>query len=116
MIRKMKWEMKDLKIGYEKKYDILGIIIPDKKYKIERTVEVEEGFLLDIDKKDKIVQLELHNVRNRLNVSSDYIKKAKIDVFIEVYDFSYVIIISFNEGEKEFKRRVLRGKDDELLS
>lgn len=108
MIRKMKWEMKDLEIGYEKKYDILGILIPEKDYKIEDTIEVEAGFLIDVDKKGKIVQIEIHNVCDRINESKKYIEDANIEVYVDVYDFSYLITVDFNDGEKQIKQRILR--------
>lgn len=104
-----------MEVGYEEKYDILGIIIPNAKYTVERTVEVDGGFLLDVDKNDNVVQIEIHNICNRIDVSPDYIKRAKVDVYIEPYEFTYVIIISFNDGEKEIKRRILRGREDEDL-
>lgn len=108
-IIKEKWEMKDLEIGYEEKYDILGVLIPEKEdYEIENTVEVEAGFLIDVDKNGKIVQLEIHNVCDRINESKKYIKNANINVYVDVYEFSYLIIVDFNDGEHEIKQRVFK--------
>lgn len=97
-----------MEFGYEEKYDILGIIIPEGKYKVDSTVEVDEGFIIDLDKNNKIVQIEIHSVRDRLDVSSEYIMNSDIDVFVEPYDFSYMILVVFNGGEHEIKKRVLK--------
>ena len=105
---KMKWEMKDLEIGYEKEYDILGILIPEEDYKIENTVEIDAGFLIDVDKKGRIVQIEIHNICNRINENKKYIKNANIDVYVEAYEFSYLIIVDFNEGEHKIEQKIFR--------
>lgn len=108
MIEKTLWEMKDLQIGYEKKYDILGIIIPKKKYKVEKTVEIDAGFLIDVDKEGKIVQIEIHNICNRINEDKKYIQEAKIQVYVDSYEYSYLITIDFNEGEHKIEQRILK--------
>ena len=105
---KMKWEMKDLEIGYEEEFDILGILIPEEDYKIENTVEVDAGFLIDVDKQGRIVQIEIHNICNRINENKKYIKSANIDVYVEAYEFSYLIIVDFNEGEHKIEQQIFR--------
>lgn len=114
-IKKMKTYMRirecygeiDMEIGYEKKLDDLVFLL-NEKGKINNTVEVAPGFIIDLDKKDKIVAIEIVGCADQLGVSKEYVEKAKKEVFVETYEFSYKIIISFNDGEKEIKQRVLK--------
>lgn len=97
----------DMEIGYEKKLDDLVFLL-DEKGKIEHTVEVEPGFIIDLNKKNKLVAIEIVGCAEQLDVSKEYVEKAKKEVFIETYEYSYKIIISFNNGEKEIQKRVLK--------
>ena len=89
--------------------EIVANVVSDTiKGKINNTVEVAPGFIIDLDKKDKIVAIEIVGCADQLDVSKEYVEKAKKEVFVETYEFSYKIIISFNDGEKEIKQRVLK--------
>lgn len=103
----MKFVGDDMEIGYEEQFDQLGIMLTED-YKYDHSVEIESGFIIDLDKKNKLVAIEILDCSKRIEESKNYVKKAKIDVFVEVYDFSYKIIVSFNDGEKEIIKRVLK--------
>lgn len=96
-----------MEVGYEEKFDDLVILL-DKNYKYDRSVEVEAGYIIDIDKKDKLVAIEILDCSKRINRSKKYVKNADIKTFVESYDFSYKIIVSFNDGEEEISQRVLK--------
>lgn len=97
----------DMEIGYEKRLDDLVFLLKEKD-KIESTIEVDPGFLVDVNKKDELVAIEIVGCADQLGVSKEYVEKAKKEVFVEIYEFSYKIIISFNDGEKEIQKRVLK--------
>lgn len=97
----------DMEIGYEKKLDLLGIMLePDYEY--DTSVEVEAGFIIDLDKNNKLVAIEIVGCSKKIDETPDYVEKADIKVFVDVYEFSYKIIISFNDGEKEIVKRILK--------
>lgn len=107
MIRKECYGEIDMEIGYEKKLDDLVFLL-DEKGKIENTVEVSPGFIIDLSKKNKIIAIEIVGCSEQLGTSKEYVEKAKKEVFVENYEFSYKIIVSFNDGEKEIQKRVLK--------
>lgn len=96
-----------MEIGYEKKLDDLVFLIKENG-KIDNTIEVDTGFIIDVDKKNKLVAIEIVECSKQLGVSKDYVEKAKKEVFFETYEFSYKIIVSFNDGEKEIQKRILK--------
>lgn len=96
-----------MEIGYEKKLDDLVFLIKENG-KIDNTIEVDTGFIIDVDKKNKLVAIEIVECSKQLGVSKDYVEKAKKEVFVETYEFSYKIIVSFNDGEKEIQKRILK--------
>lgn len=96
-----------MQIGYEKKYDILVIMLEDD-YDFGRTTEIEAGFLIDLDKTGKLVAIEIHHCSNRINSLRKYVEDATVDVNIEELDYSYIIEIKFNEGEKIIKKRIFK--------
>ena len=107
MIRVECYGEDEMEIGYQRDIDDLAIILtPDYDY--DRSVEIDAGFIVDIDKKGKLVAIEVIDCSNQIDASLDYVEKAKKDVYVEVYEFSYKIIISFNDGEKEIVKRVLK--------
>lgn len=97
----------DMEIGYEKKLDVLGIML-ESDYEYEVSIEIEAGFIIDLDKNNKLVAIEIVGCSEKINETPEYIEKADIKVFVDIYEFSYRIIISFNNGEKEIVRRVLK--------
>ena len=97
----------DMEIGYQKDIDDLGIILK-KDYDYDASVEIDAGFIVDVDKKGELVAIEVVGCSEQIDASRNYVEKAKKDVFVEVYEFSYKIIISFNDGEKEIIKRVLK--------
>lgn len=106
-IKYLKFGGNNMEIGYEPKYDQLGIILYDD-YEYDNSVEIEAGYIVDLDKNNKIVAIEILDCSQRIEESKKYIENAKIEVFVEIYDFSYKIIVSFNDGEKEIIKRVLK--------
>lgn len=96
-----------MEVGYEEKFDQLAIILQDD-YDYDRSVEIEPGFIIDLDKKNHIVAVEIINCSEKINQDKNYIKKAKVNAFIEVYEFSYKIIIDFNNGENQISKRILK--------
>lgn len=105
--KSMKFGGKDMEIGYEAEYDQLGIILYDD-YEYDHSVEIEAGYIIDVDKKDRLVAIEVIGCSEMINENKDYVKSANINVFVEVYDYSYKIIIDFNNGEHEIVKRVLK--------
>ena len=61
-----------------------------------------------MDKKNHIVAIEIIDCSKKINRNKNYIENAKIDAFIEVYEFSYKIIIDFNDGESQISKRLLK--------
>ena len=96
-----------MEVGYEEKFDQLAIILQDD-YDYNKSIEVESGFIIDLDKKNRIVAIEIIDCSKKINQNKNYIKKAKIDAFIEVYDFSYKIVVDFNNGESQFSKKLLK--------
>lgn len=100
-------EGEDMEIGYQADIDDLAILLV-KDYVYDRSEEVTADFIIDIDTEGRLVAIEVVNCSKQLGVSTDYVEKAKKEVFVEVYEFSYKIIISFNSGEKEIVQKVLK--------
>lgn len=96
-----------MEVGYEEKFDQLAIILQDD-YDYNKSIEVESGFIIDLDKKNHIVAIEIIDCSKKINRNKNYIKNAKIDAFIEVYDFSYKIVVDFNNGESQISKRLLK--------
>ena len=107
MIKHEKYGEKNMEIGYQEDIDDLAIILKDD-YQYDSSVEIDPGFIVDVDKQGKLVAIEIVGCSERLNRSKKYVREAKKEVFVEVYDFSYKIIISFNDGEEEIVQRVLK--------
>ena len=107
MIIQQKYGGQDMEIGYEEKIDDLAIILTDD-YEYNTSIEIEPGYIIDLDKTNKLVAIEILDCSKRIKESKTYVKNAKIEVFIEVYEYSYKIIISFNDGEHEITKRVLK--------
>lgn len=107
MMRKECYGDDDVEIGYQKNIDDLAIIL-DPDYTYDSSIEVDAGFIVDIDKTGKLVAIEVVDCSKQIDASRDYVESAKKEVFVEVYEFSYKIIISFNDGEKEIIKRVLK--------
>ena len=91
-----------MEIGYEEKYDILGIII-NNKYEYSHTVEVKPLFVIDIDKNKNIAAMEFVDISKQLKTTPQHIKTAKIKPFIECYEYSCKvgINIELKNGKKE---------------
>ena len=70
-----------MEIGYEEKFDVLGIILKDN-YKFKQTLEVEPLFVVDIDKNNKIVAMEIIDIARRFGVTTQHIKSADIKPFV----------------------------------
>lgn len=96
-----------MEVGYEEKFDQLAIILQDD-YDYNKSIEVEPGFIIDLDKKNHVVAIEIIDCSKKINQNKNYIKNAKIDAFIEVYEFSYKIIIDFNNGESQINKRLVK--------
>lgn len=97
----------EMEIGYQKDIDDLAIILtPDYEY--DKSIEVSPGFIVDVDTKGKLVAIEIIDCSLQIDKSKEYVEKAKKEVFVEVYEFSYRIIISFNDGEEEIVKRLLK--------
>lgn len=96
-----------MEVGYEEKFDQLAIILQDD-YDYDRSIEVEPGFIIDLDKKNHIVAIEIIDCSMQINKDSQYIKDAKINAFIEVYEYSYKIIVDFNDGDCTIEKRLLK--------
>lgn len=97
----------DMEIGYQEDIDDLVFLL-ESDYEYDHSVEIDVNFIIDIDKRGKMVAIEIVDCSKQIDESPKYIKEAKKEVFVEVYEFSYKIIISFNDGEKEIVKRVLK--------
>ena len=96
-----------MEVGYEEKFDQLVLLFKDD-YEYEASIEVEPGFIVDIDKKGQIAGVEILDCSDRISKDKNYILSAKIGGFIEVYEFSYKIIIDFNDGDCVIEKRLLK--------
>ena len=106
-IKHLAYTGEDMEVGYEEKFDDLVIMLSDD-YEYDRSIEIEAGFIVDVDKKGKLCAIEIVGCSKRINKSKKYIKNAKIEAFVEIYDFSYMITIDFNNGEAKISQRVLK--------
>lgn len=107
MVEKRCYEGDDMEIGYERRLDVLGIIL-DSDYDYDTSVEVEPGFIIDLDTSGKLVAIEVIDCSKKIGSTKKYVDEANIKVFVEFYEFSYKIIIDFNDGENEIVKRVLK--------
>ena len=87
--------------------DEMKVILQDD-YDYDRSIEVESGFIIDLDKKNHIVAIEIIDCSKKIGQNKNYVKKSKINAFIEIYEFSYKIIIDFNNGENQITKRLLK--------
>lgn len=106
-VKRMEFRGNEMEIGYEESIDDLVIMFQDD-YKYKASVEIDTGYIIDFDVNDKIVAIEIIGAAKELDVEKEYIKNAKIDAYMEAYEFSYKIVIEFNDGEKKIERRVLK--------
>lgn len=102
-----KYRGKDMEIGYEEKNDQLAVILYDD-YEYNHSVEITSGFIVDVDKKDRLVAIEILDCSKKINKNIDYVKNAEINVFVEVYEYSYKIIVDFNNGDAEIVEQVFK--------
>ena len=107
MIRKEKYGEDNMEIGYQEDIDDLAILLY-KDYDYDSSIEVDPGFIVDVDKNNKLVAIEVVGCAEQLGTSKEYVKSAKKEVFVELNEYSYKIIISFNDGEREIVKRVLK--------
>lgn len=96
-----------MEVGYEERYDQLAIILKDD-YEYKTSVEVDSNFIIDLDKKNHIVAIEIIDCSIQINKDHEYVKNAKVEVFIEVYEYSYKIIVDFNNGDCFLKKTLLK--------
>lgn len=106
-VKRMEFRGNEMEIGYEESVDDL-VIMFESDYKYKNSVEISPGYIVDLDVNDKIVAIEIIGVSEELNVDKEYIKKAKIDAYMEMYEYSYKIVIDFNDGDRKINRRILR--------
>lgn len=104
-----------MEIGYEEKYDILVLLFKDD-YEYKTSIEVDSGFIVDIDKNNQIVGVEIIGCSDKIDKDKKYILNANIKGFIEVYEFSYKIIIDFNDGDCIIEKRLLKWFSFFILS
>lgn len=96
-----------MEIGYEEKFDQLAIILKDD-YEYKTSIEVDSNFIIDIDKKNHIVAIEIIDCSLQINKDKKYVKESKIDAFIEFYEYFYKIIVEFNDGECKIEKNLLK--------
>ena len=106
-VKRTEFRGNEMEVGYEESIDDLVIMFQDD-YKYKASVEIDPGYIIDLDINDKIVAIEIVGAAKELDVEKEYIKNAKIDAYMEAYEFSYKIVIEFNDGEKKIERRVLK--------
>lgn len=102
-----KYRGEDMEIGYEEKNDQFAAILHDD-YEYSHSIEISNGFIVDIDKKNRLVAIEILDCSKKINKSIDYVKNAEINVFVEAYEFSYKIIVDFNNGDAEITEQVFK--------
>lgn len=96
-----------MEIGYEKQFDDLAIIVGDD-YKYDHSIEVDAGFIVDVDENNEIVAIEVIDCSKKINKAKEYIQNAEINVSIKSYKYSYEITIDFNNGKEKIVRQVLK--------
>lgn len=93
-----------MEIGYEDKFDVLGIVLEDD-YEYDRSIEVKPLFIADIDKKNRIVALEIVDVAREFGVTSQQIKTADIKPFVDCKEFCCKVGVRF---------KFLNGREEEI--
>lgn len=90
--------------GYEKKYDLLGILVKDyKKDDWKRTIELKTGFVIDILKDGTIGAIEILGWAQSCKVRPHQVKDMKIYVDIDVGEFSVKVTVTGEYKDKTHK-------------
>ena len=65
-----------MKINFDKEHDIMKIKFQDGEYEMSR--EVDDGIVIDIDKKGKIIAIEILDVSDKMSKESIRELRAKV--------------------------------------
>ena len=65
-----------MKINFDKEHDIMRIKFQDSEYEMSR--EVDDGIVIDIDKKGKIIAIEILDVSDKMSKESIRELRAKV--------------------------------------
>lgn len=95
---------KKMDIGYEEKFDVLGIVLKDD-YEYDHSIEVKPLFIADIDTNNEIVALELVDVARGFGVTSQHIKTADIKPYVKCGEFGCRVGVKF---------KFLNGREEEI--
>ena len=93
-----------MEIGYEDKFDVLGIVLEDD-YEYDHSIEVKPLFIADIDKENRIVALEIVDVAREFGVTAQHIKTADIKPFVDCKEFCCKVGVRF---------KFLNGREEEI--
>lgn len=88
--------------GYEEKYDILGIILKDK-FVFDHSVEVKKNFIVDVDKNNEIVQIQIIDWARMFKIPKPQVRLMKIKPKIEKGEYCCKVTVIGRLREKEYK-------------
>ncbi|MDL2246156.1 DUF2283 domain-containing protein [Methanobrevibacter sp. OttesenSCG-928-K11] len=88
--------IKNVKISqeYDYEYDIFDIDV-EKDYKYDISVKLDEGLILDFDKNNVPVSLEIMDASKITNIDKKHLKNADVEVHILIKDNIIAVIIKF---------------------
>lgn len=90
--------------GYEKKYDLLGIIVKNyKKEDYARSIELKSGFIIDILKDNTIGAIEILDWARSCGIRPHQVKDMSIDVDINVTEYHVKVTVTGTYKDKIHK-------------
>lgn len=87
--------------GYEEKYDLLGIMMRDyDKEDYDHSVEVRAGFIIDLNKDNEILAIEILDWSRGWGIRPHQVKNSEIHVEIEKHEFCAKITVTGTYNDK----------------
>ncbi len=107
-------------ISYDQDNDVL--YLSNKQLDVEESVELTEDIVIDLNKKDELVGLEIFNAYKFLNtlnekISKDILSKMNnVNLELKRYKSYYLISISFEHNNQKYKEKLPAFTDQEYES
>lgn len=88
--------------GYEEKLDILGIILKEK-FVFDHTVEIKENFVVDVDKNNDIVQIQIVNWARMFGIPKPQVRLMDINVEVKKGEYCCKVTVTGKLREDVYK-------------
>lgn len=100
--------IKEIIYMYDDSSDILGIKVT-QDFQYGETVEMDDGLLLDFDKNNVPVSLEILDASKRFNISKESLKSIvflRMDVFVDDLSICLNVVMGVMIGNIENKQKI----------